>query len=334
MVKRKLTEADILSLPELYASGLSSWAIAKKFNTYHSNILHHLKKLKAERRNKSLAAKEGVKAGRIPIKRNKIPAGLELTEDLAYILGVLAGDGYMHYNINQQSYYAGLSATDKEFVEKFRKVLFNFFKINPTNEFKKSKKLNYRDQYISRMCSKEACDFINSFGSFGKYCWKVPEVIIGANNQIKSAFIKGFFDSEGEIDKKSRRVGATSVNLEGLKQVGGLLGSLGIRYSITSEKTPLPNRRLKSRLRIQDRKSVELFNKHIGFTITRKQLLLNTFLGSYKFTKILPERLNELKKEAIYLREKGLSYASIANKLNMSLSTVWNVCNLNKARNY
>ena len=42
MVKRKLTNNDILSLKELYNSGFSSWAIAKKFNTYHSNILYHL----------------------------------------------------------------------------------------------------------------------------------------------------------------------------------------------------------------------------------------------------------------------------------------------------
>ena len=62
MGKRKLANKDILSLEELYNSGLSIWEIAKKFSTYHSNILYHLKKLNIKRRNRSSAAKEGVKA--------------------------------------------------------------------------------------------------------------------------------------------------------------------------------------------------------------------------------------------------------------------------------
>lgn len=33
MAIRKLNDKDVLSLKELYNSGLSSWAIAKKFNT-------------------------------------------------------------------------------------------------------------------------------------------------------------------------------------------------------------------------------------------------------------------------------------------------------------
>ena len=83
MVKRKLTDKEILSLPKLYESGLSSWVIAKKFDTHHSNILHHLKKLNSKRRDHSSAAKEGVKEGRILIKKNKIPVNLNLNEDLA-----------------------------------------------------------------------------------------------------------------------------------------------------------------------------------------------------------------------------------------------------------
>jgi len=129
MVKRKLTDKDILSLPNLYNSGLSSWAIATKFDTYHSNILHHLKKLQIDRRDKSSATKGGVKAGRIIIKKHKIPESLDVNKDLAYILGVIAGDGYIDYSDERKTYYIGLSAVDKEFVDNFRNILFDFFKI-------------------------------------------------------------------------------------------------------------------------------------------------------------------------------------------------------------
>lgn len=280
MAKRKITNKDTFSLADLYASGLSSWAIAKKFNTHHSNILYHLKRSGIKRRDRSSAAKEGVKARRIIIKKHKISSNLKLNEDLSYILGVIAGDGYIDYNDKRQTYFIGLSATDKEFVEKFRKTLFNFFKIEPTNEFRKSKVKNWNDQYVTRLCSKEACGFISSIGNFKKSNWRVPEMIKNSNKKIKSFFLKGFFDSEGEIDKKSGRIGATSMNLVGLEKVGGLLRDLGIRYTIIKKKDLRPNTNQKYVLRVHDKRSINIFYKEIGFTIIRKQNVLKNILFS------------------------------------------------------
>ncbi len=278
MTKRKLTDKDILSLSKLYSSGLSSWAIANKFNIDHKTVLHHLKRLNIKRRNRSNAAKEGVKAGRIIIKKNIIPKNLKLNEDLAYILGVLIGDGYMNYNNKFRNYNIGLSAVDKEFIEEFKRVLYNYFKIKSTDEFRKSKIKNWNDQYITRLCSKEACDFINSIGQFKKENWKVPEVIKIADDNIKCAYIRGFFDSEGEIDKRIGRVGATSMNLDGLKEVKNLLESLGIRSTIIKKKDTRPNTSQKYILRIHDKNSINLFKEMIGFTIERKQQILEKFV--------------------------------------------------------
>lgn len=277
MVKKKLSNENILLLPNLYQSGMSSWAIAKQFNTGHSNIIYHLKKLSFKRRDRSSAAKEGVKAGRIKIKKNKIPTGLVLNGDLAYILGVLAGDGYMDYDDKRRNYHIGLSATDKEFVEKFKESLFNFFKMKSSNEFRKSRKENWRDQHITRLCSKEACDFINSIGKFKKDNWEVPELIKSSNRDVQCAFIKGFFDSEGEIDKQIGRVGATSMNLKGLNEIQRLLGNLGIRSTIIKKKDNRINAHQKYVLRIHDKNSIGLFSELIDFTIDRKQIILNNF---------------------------------------------------------
>jgi intein-encoded DNA endonuclease-like protein len=331
MTRRKLTKEDILFLPNLYNSGLSSWAIAKQFNTCHSNILHHLKTQGLDRRNRSSAAKEGVKAGRIIIKRNYIPKNLKLNGDISYILGVLAGDGCVSYNNFARRYQLCLSVTDKEFMEKFKKSLFDFFKIKPTSEFKKSKIKNWNDQYATRLCSREACEYINHIGNFGKYAWKVPGPIKNSPKKIKCAFIRGFFDSEGNIEKKSKRISATSVNLNGLKEISNLLKDIGIRNTIISEKIPRENRFTKHVVRIQDRKSIELFNKNIGFTIKRKQNILDECIKSYKFTKILSEDLNKLKPKMFGLRRQGLNYAQITKKLNLSLSTVWNSLNVKEA---
>ena len=280
MVKRKVSDKDILSLPKLYSSGLSSWAIAKKFNTDHKNILYHLKELSVKRRDKSSAAKEGVKAGRIIIRKNSIPKNLQLNSDLAYILGVLVGDGYMDYSTKFRSYYIGLSAVDKEFVKQFQKSLYNFFRIKPTDEFRKSRKEKWNPQYITRLCSKEACDFINSIGQFKKENWAVPQIIKNSDNGIKYAFIRGFFDSEGEIDRRIGRVGASSVNLVGLNEIGNLLSGLGIRYTIIKKRDNRPNSHQKYVLRIHDKNSLELFNRLIGFTIQRKQKILKVLFPS------------------------------------------------------
>ncbi|MFH1365721.1 MAG: LAGLIDADG family homing endonuclease [archaeon] len=143
---------------------------------------------------------------------------------------------------------------------------------------------------------------------------------------MKCAFVKGFFDSEGDIDPKSRRIGATSVNFNGLKDISVILNDIGIRNSIISEKIPKENRFIKHVIRIQDRKSIELFSKNIGFTIERKQKGLESSINSYQFRKILAEELVALKPKVIKLRNGGLNYTQISKKLGMSLTTVWNIC--------
>jgi len=295
MVKGKLSDKDIPFLSKLYLSGLSSRAIAKMFDTGHSNILYHLRKLHTLRRDKSSAAKEGVKAGRILVKKNRVPENLKLNEDLSYILGVLAGDGYMDYSIRRRTYHIGLSATDKEFVEKFKECLVNFFKLKPTTEFRKSRYLNWNDQYITRLCSKEVCEYINSIGTFKKFNWKVPRLIKNSNNKIKSFFLKGFFDSEGEIDKKIGRIGATSTNLNGLNEIKIILEDLGIRSTIINRKDIRPNTHQKYVLRLHDKNSIKLFDSLIGFTIVRKQAILKDYVSkSFKEATMFPRDRDRL----------------------------------------
>ena len=60
-----------------------------------------------------------------------------------------------------------LAAVDKEFVDKFRETIHGYFGIKPTDEFRKTKNKNWNDQYIARLCSKEACDFVLKIGDFG-----------------------------------------------------------------------------------------------------------------------------------------------------------------------
>lgn len=314
-----------MSLKDLYNSGLSSWAIARRFDTHHSNILFHLDNLKVKRRDKSSAAKEGVKAGRIKIRKHRLPEDLKLDKNLAYILGVLCGDGYMDYNNKRMTYYIGLDVVDKDFFEEFKKTLYNFFKIKPTDEFKKSKNEKWKDQFITRLCSRAVCDYINNIGDFKRDRWRVPDMLKNSDKSVKGAFLRGYFDSEGNVDKGSRRVSAPSINLKGIKEIQFLLNDFGIRSKIElKERTGYLDIYV---LKIQDRKSIELFSEYIGFSIKRKQRLLDDLIRSYKFTKILPEELKIKRGQILFLKEKGLKFGEIARVLNMNPTTVWKVYN-------
>jgi len=65
------------------------------------------------------------------------------------------------------------------------------------------------------------------------------------------------------------------MNFEGLQDIGRLLISFSIRYTLIKKKDLRPNTHQKYVLRIHDKKSIALFNKNIGFTIKRKQTILD-----------------------------------------------------------
>lgn len=123
----------------------------------------------------------------------------------------------------------GLNTIDEDFADKFRETILNFFKLNPTKRFKKSKIKNWNDQYIIKLCSKEVCKYINFIGNFKQDTWIVPHEIKNSDNKVKAFFLRGFFDSEEEFDKNTKRVGSTSMNLKGLNKIGKLLNYLDIR---------------------------------------------------------------------------------------------------------
>jgi len=319
---RPVTKKEIKQFKELYGKGESTRSIAKKLNRYHSTILYYFDKLNIKRRSRREAAKLGVKTVRIKIFKHKIPnSSKNLSLEKAYILGVLYGDGFLSYNNKINSFHIGLAAIDKEFVEKFKNNLFKVYKIKPTDRLRIPKIKNWNKQFITRLHSKEACNNILKYDSFKMATWKVPNIIKKLPLKLQAEFIKGFFDSEGTVDK--RRVSAFSTNKEGIKDIQILLKNTNIRSTIQASERKKP-RNILYRLSIQDRKSVEIFNKHINFTIIRKKEKLNQIINNYKLWTTPHEEVKKLKQKMIDLRNKGLSYEKIGKELNIGMVTVWN----------
>lgn len=177
---------------------------------------------------KSSVARKMKKLG-IP-RRKKTPSirpALEPSEDLAYVLGVLLGDGSV-FPINSNSSYAiQLTNTSKVFVESFANALKRigihpcFFDIPQENP-------NWNKQYGVKGHSI----------LFGKwYETLAPSNIrkLLKTREMVVSFLRGFYESEGHTDKptaNSRRVSISNTNEELLRLVQHLVESLGYKTSI------------------------------------------------------------------------------------------------------
>lgn len=266
---------------------------------------------------------------KVPITYNKIPkSSKKMTKFKAYLLGVLCGDGYLYFNPDLQIYQIALQAVDKDFVILFQKYLEKVYHLKVPLSMIKSKNKNWNIKYQARLCSKIAClDLLAISNSYRTEKWVVPNKILKSSKIIKSYFLKGFYDSEGNVDIKSKRISLTSINEKGLKQIRNILYEFGIRSTITKRNKVKGNRNPICNLQIHDRKSVACFFKKIFFGMQRKNRSLQILVNCYKFTSTPHIEVLKNVEEMRKLRSQAWPYQKIANKFKVSVATVWN--NLN-----
>ncbi len=320
-----LARRQIEQFVDLYEGGESSRSIAKKFNRCHSLILLHLDKLGIKRRERIEAAKLGVVKGRIKIFKHKIPGSAKcMSLEKAYVLGVLCGDGCISCNKSMRRFQIILSVTNKEFFNEFRKCLHKVYRIKSTNEYRISKVKNWQNQYVTRLCSKAACEDLLVYGRFRTGSWRIPAVINSSSLEIQARFLRGLYDSDGNVEKNGRRVGLTSISVDGLCDVKDLLNKFNIRSVIIRQRDSKPNRKNRYVLRIQDRGSLNWFSQFINFTIFYKRKRLDIGIRSYKLWTIPYKESIKLDPLIIKLRQEGLTYEQIGEKLNVGAVTAWN----------
>lgn len=155
---------------------------------------------------------------------NSIPIVLPkvLNPKLSYLIGALR-DGSLPEVYNNQ-YEIQFSQQNTEWLEKV---------IVPTIEdvFRIKTKVESYGNQIPRIkiYSKPIYFFIKKFFEYPErlqVTWTVPKLIINSPSEIKKWFIRGFFDSEGEINIKQKRIvihhswnGQTPTVLEQLKEI-------------------------------------------------------------------------------------------------------------------
>jgi len=203
---------------------------------------------------------------------------LRPSEELAYIVGVVVGDGYI-YRLRKYHYIIVLQVKDLEFAEEFARCVGKILgreppKPRPRKDGKFTVKVQSKTLY--KLLKKPI--YIDGIRQYIEHCINCT-----------CAFLRGFFDSEGGVygDGEIRAYNTNKLLLEYVKV---LLHRLGIKTTglkiHTKAGTPMKNPetgkihftrkhcyylyiRAESRLR---------FYEFIGFTIKRKQQRFEEYL--------------------------------------------------------
>jgi hypothetical protein len=171
----------------------------KKFNLNRttSSIRARANVLKLE--SKLDHSPEQIEKMRIEKTKKINPIIFKMSRDLAYIIGVLNGDGYIY------RYIVGLAVTDEDFAIYFKKIIerWSGLKANFYTEL--------NDNYNNGVLYRVGLGSIIIKNFFYNYCLsKNPKSVININRDLiekehKIEFIAGFFDSEGHIMKSRDR---------------------------------------------------------------------------------------------------------------------------------
>lgn len=180
----------------------------------------------------------------------------QLDDNLAYILGVLKGDGFLRGNST------GLLVKDEDFVDTFLKRVEQWSGYTPI------KKINIRGKYIKVILhSKEIYNFLKEFD--------INRVLENPDYVVK--FVEGFFDSEGTVNKSNNVISVYNTNLALILFVKRCLSILGIEsklYKIQRD----PTRKMIYNLSLTSSKFQKKFASLINSSIQRKQKRLNKIL--------------------------------------------------------
>jgi len=226
----------------------------------------------------------------------------EPTKELAYVIGVLHGDGSVCKDEFRHRYIIELGVKDKEFAETFSKVMAKLLDMSYRepywNEKDKVWHVAYDSKAFFEWYEKTKKQGLEGFKKFVEY-----------NRETVRYYLRGLFDGEGN-NNGNKQIRLTNTNKELLEYVQYLLKKYfnikatgpylrikagttvtinGVEYKSNYDYYAIV---ISRKLHVQD------FLKKIGFTIVRKQL------GLKKYEKIFMEGIGYV--EPYRLVELGL----------------------------
>ena len=194
-----------------------------------------------------------------------------LNKEFAQFLGYLIGDGCIE--TDRITFFE----QNKQLALTYQKKFNQFFKINSSYRFRESKnyhQIRFTSRPLVRLIKEEFPEIRKALDS------EIPKKILQSDNGIVAAFLRGLFDADGYV--ASKRGIALGINNKKLAQHTQLAL---LRFSILSSLLEYNNKANKYSnnprftVDITEKKSIQLFKKHIGFSFHEKTNKLNTLLN-------------------------------------------------------
>lgn len=199
-----------------------------------------------------------------------------LNRDLAYIIGVIEGDGHCRKRETKErtSGEIILKVKDLDFAKEFENRLRNWAGAQP--------KFWERNGFFNAgLYSIDAVNVIQNIDL---------EKILDSDKRIKANFLRGMYDSEGGVtgaNLNKRKVACRWIHFSNnnktiIKIVSKLLNDFGISHKIrTRIHSGFKSKKLQYEILIFGQENLKRFYKNIGFSIKRKMDKLLKIINSY-----------------------------------------------------
>lgn len=150
----------------------------------------------------------------------------ELDEEIAYLIGLIQGDGYVRLTPKSGELSIAIEGDKPEKVY-FVVNILRRFGVNPGIQ----EPTNRDNSYKVRVKSKQLATYLHEYVKQAKTTLRIPIFILKSSPKIKKAFISGVFCADGSFKTRPPQV-ATSVYKPFLEELQALLGELGIHSNI------------------------------------------------------------------------------------------------------
>ena len=249
---------------------------------------------------------------KIAVKRDTIslPHNIPLNDEVLNLIGLYVAEGHARKNESKKGFYhVSISCTEEEIRDRVKKVMNKYFNLNPSED--------HEDHltFSSKILYEFFVDILKA--GHNAYNKRIPGIILNLPKEKLSSFLRGYFDGDGSVSRSDRRVTCDSVSSGLLTDLEFALRRYGLftkRYQYSKEPGPkvrdfyirkkrkIPVFSITKLLILSD--YIQLFYEQIGFSLKRKQKILEHLI---KNTKPLGMRIKK-EKELVLPRIKAINH--------------------------
>ncbi|MFH0973215.1 MAG: LAGLIDADG family homing endonuclease [Candidatus Micrarchaeota archaeon] len=165
------------------------------------------------------------------------------------------------YHRDRRRYEVGYSNNEKTLLREFDEDMKAVFGVRCK-----------RNTGERRTKSKRIFTRLKKLGAGKSRAWFIPRAIAFGSRKIKRAWLTAFYDDEGWVEMRQKRVGVGVVNKRGLKQAAKMLKQLGIPHKLNG---PYKNGVWTISI---NRRGLARFKKIVGFHHIKKKAKLQKIL--------------------------------------------------------